>query len=297
MSQTPVGRADDLDAWRSRLPALPEDLATRWDLVLGTTVSNGPDCLVIRARRQHTPLILKLTPPSRWNAHEARALALWDGRGAVRLVALDVVRGALLLECAEPGYPLASLCARDDRAATAAAAEVMRELHRVPADHATELPRVSDWVARLELPEAGDVPHPLRDTARTALAAAQELLAQRDGWFVLHGDLHHQNVVRATRAPWLALDPKGVVGPREAEAAALLRNPRSFVLGHRDPVGLIRDRLSVLEERGALDPAALRAWGWVLAVIAAWWSFEDREPDWKDWLACAAVLADAGART
>ena len=41
---------------------------------------------------------------------------------------------------------------------------------------------------------------------------------------VLHGDLHHYNILSAEREPWLAIDPKGIVGEPEYEAAAFLRN-------------------------------------------------------------------------
>ncbi len=38
------------------------------------------------------------------------------------------------------------------------------------------------------------------------------------------GDLHHENILAAERAPWLAIDPKGVIGEPAYEMGALLRN-------------------------------------------------------------------------
>jgi streptomycin 6-kinase len=113
---------------------------------------------------------------------------------------------------------------------------------------------------------------------------------------LLHGDLHHDNLLSAGRAPRLAIDPKGVMGPPEIEFAALLRNPRSFLLAQPRPVAVIADRLDVLSERSGDDPRRLAAWGFALAVLAAAWSLEDREgaPDARRWLACAEVLRAAG---
>ena len=36
---------------------------------------------------------------------------------------------------------------------------------------------------------------------------------------MLHGDLHHDNVLTADREPWLAIDPHGVLGDPEKRAA------------------------------------------------------------------------------
>ena len=52
--------------------------------------------------------VLKIQQPDRESEHEATALELWGGDGAVRLLAHDPERHALLLERCVPGTPLAS---------------------------------------------------------------------------------------------------------------------------------------------------------------------------------------------
>ena len=47
--------------------------------------------------------MLKLSYPHRESLQEADALERWDGDGAVRLLARDDARNALLLERCEPG--------------------------------------------------------------------------------------------------------------------------------------------------------------------------------------------------
>lgn len=251
--------------------------------------------LVVPVRgRDGTPLVLKLTPPAEWLAHEARALAHWAGGGAVRLEAVDLSRGALLLERAVPGTPLADLCAPDDRAATAAAADVIARLRATSGPARAPLPGLASWIDPLESACTADAMPGLARVCREARALAAELLADAADASVLHGDLHHHNLLSAERAPWLAADPKGITGPREAEPAALLRNPRRFVLSHPNPVALMSDRLDVLAERLGDDVRRLAGWGYALAVVAAFWAAEDQqEDDVRRWLACAEPLRAA----
>lgn len=274
---------------RESIPALQRECAARWQLTLESACSDAGPSRVLRARlADGTPVVLKLSPAPGL-ADEARALAHWNGGGAVRLLASDLARGALLLERAEPGAPLASLCAQADRAATAEAAHLMQELHR-PTAETTGPPELSEWVDALEETRLATTPPALRQAGIEALRAGRELLAHSDSAFVLHGDLHHHNILSARRAPWLAIDPKGVIGPREADAAALLRNPPSYVLSCAFPEHLMRERIRLIAEITGLDPDPMRLWGWVLAVVAAWWSFEDSEADWPQWLACAEAI-------
>ncbi|HSA58032.1 MAG TPA: aminoglycoside phosphotransferase family protein [Gemmatimonadaceae bacterium] len=290
--QPPLATGDG--TWARGLPALRRTCAEGWGLTLGAPYPASGTTEVTRATRADgTPVVLKLSPPVPGLEREARALAHWDGVGAVRLVAADLTSGALLLERAEPGTSLVSLGVEHDRGATAAAGRVMRELGRAPGEERT-LPDVSEWVEELEQTRLDAAPPRLRRAGRDALHAGRELVADCAPRFVLHGDLHHGNVLRAAREPWLAIDPKGVRGPPEAEAAAFLRNPRGLVLAHPSPARLMQARILGLTETAGLDPTRMRAWGWVLAVVAAWWSFEDRETGWEQWLACAEAIQRSG---
>jgi streptomycin 6-kinase len=49
----------------------------------------------------------------------------------------------------------------------------------------------------------------LLEEAETLFAELNASMAEP---FLLHGDLHHENILAAEREPWLAIDPKGVVG-------------------------------------------------------------------------------------
>lgn len=207
--------------------------------------------------------VLKLGPPEdrEWQ-RELDALEWFD---SVRVLAVDRERGAALMERVQPGTRLVD-SDLDDEAATAVAAGVMAAIWR-PA--AGGFPSVREWGRAL-----GGRP----------AAVYGELCDSMGEEVVLHGDLHHENILRSGDG-WVAIDPKGVIGEREYETGALIRNP---IPALHDTSTLAR-RADQLAEALALDGARVRAWAWAQAHLAAAWSLEDGE-DRGHWLAVADRL-------
>jgi streptomycin 6-kinase len=111
---------------------------------------------------------------------------------------------------------------------------------------------------------------------------------------LLHGDLHHENVLRSRREPWLAIDPKGVAGEPAYEAGALLRNPYPRLLEEPEPGRLASRRLDRLAGELKLDRSRLRDWAFAQAVLSAIWHLEDGDEDgWPFAMACAELLERA----
>lgn len=108
---------------------------------------------------------------------------------------------------------------------------------------------------------------------------------------MLHGDLHHGNILSAQREPWLAIDPKGVIGEPAYELGAWLRNPFPQILRWDDPAGATLRRVDQM--LGGLGIAQERILGWATyqAVFSSRWSFEDRDPEWESGMRVAKNLA------
>jgi streptomycin 6-kinase len=246
----------------------PDDLARaaaecreRWGLTPGGALPHRFGHVETVRMRDGTPAVLKLDPELR-----ADALEWFSGHGGVGLIAIDRKRGAALMERVSPGTRLVD-SGLDDAAATAAAAGVMAAIWR-PAGGA--FPRVREWGEPL-----GGRPG----------AVFAELCDSMGEQVVLHGDLHHENVLRSGDHGWVAIDPKGVIGEREYETGALMRNPAPVL---QEPRTLER-RADQLAEALALDGARIRAWSWTQAHLAAVWSVEMGE-DPGYWLAVADLL-------
>jgi streptomycin 6-kinase len=148
---------------------------------------------------------------------------------------------------------------------------VLRDLWR-PAQEADGLQSLESWCHGFERNRTAlrqGVPGFPRGLFERADALRADLLASTFGPVVLHGDLHHFNMLRSDRAGWLAIDPKGLVGDRCFDVCQFLRNP--------EPVGpsVNRRRIDIFCAELGLDPRRTRDWCVVHAVLDACWSYED----------------------
>ena len=180
----------------------------------------------------------------------------------------------------------------DDEIATAIAAQVMQQLWRpVPPNH--PFPTVANWARGMDRLrqefDGGTGPFP-KKLVQTAVSLFNDLLPSQAEPVLLHGDLHHWNILRATRAPWLALDPKGVVGEPAYEVGAWLRNPIDRLLHLSDLPHIQARRIDQFVELLGLDRQRLIGWGIAQAVLSAWWSYEDHGYGWDGAIVCAESL-------
>ena len=217
------------------------EVAREWGLELGPPFALGRYSFVAPAGED---AVLKVTPPEDDESdEEGDALELWGGDGAVRLLRRDVARRALLLERLRPGVDASGL---DEEEAIAVGVSVGLRLWRPAAgpfrwigDH---VPR---WLDDAEAREPNDL-IPLARRLYASLGVGRAV--------VVHGDLHHHNLLDAG-GRFVAIDPKPMLGEPEFDVWPFLHNPLPYSM-----------RLDVTERRLAafaaagLDQERLRAW-------------------------------------
>jgi streptomycin 6-kinase len=244
---------DRLASWRPTAPALAEQVAEEWGLVLGEPYVQGYVGYVVRAETSDgEAVVLKVSFPDRETEQEPDALARWDGDGAIRLLRRDDARRAMLLERCEPGTPLSSA---GGEVALDVITGLLPRLWRAPADGIhTLVDEVEWWLEnRLDRHRHGDA----------AASLARELAPTQGPLVLAHQDLHGDNVLAAQREPWLVIDPKPLAAEREYAVVPFVRSPE---LGHSRPDVLRRlDRLS---EAFGLDRERVR--GWVIVQTVSW---------------------------
>ncbi|GAB2591812.1 hydroxyurea phosphotransferase [Paractinoplanes abujensis] len=250
----------DGERWLSGLPALVDEVAAEWDVRVLETYPMTFHWVAAAVRADGTPAVLKLGVPDGHLDAEAEALRIFDGQGAVRLLAENAAKGALLVERADPGT---TLTVADE----AALVEVGHRLHRVPAEN-RHLPHLRTLRGGFERYREGPIPRRMVDRAAELF---DDLCAGAPRETVLHGDLHHGNVLRGRDGEWLAIDPHGWVGDPGYDGGAMLYNPDPE---RREPelLALVPRRIDMLtayEERERVI-----AWGYVMGVLAELWTVE-----------------------
>jgi streptomycin 6-kinase len=186
--------------WLAQLSGLTAECAAMWDLELEEPIDT-PHSLVVPAG----DAVLTLNVPSHFEAdHEAEALARWAGAGAVRLLARDDQRRALVIERCRPGTQLWDA----DVDQPAVVSELLPQLWQQPKAHPFRLlaDEAEGW--------AEEVPRRWKDGGRpferSLLAFAVDVYrsADRKATFLANQDLHGGNILRAERKPWLVIDPQ-----------------------------------------------------------------------------------------
>jgi streptomycin 6-kinase len=260
--------------WAATLPRLLAETLDAWHLVPLAAGFTGWTAVVVPVRRGGERHVLKVVWPHIEGRDEALALRHWDGRGAVRLVAADPSRGALLLEPLDATRDLTSV---DIDTACEVIGALLGELH-VPAP--PQLRTLSSYLrhhtANLL---ASDAVLPRRMVDRTAGLLDDLLADPACDATLLHTDLHYENVLASLpgtgRPDWLAIDPHALAGHPGFELQPLLRN-RTDELGTGSTFRWhVRRRLEIACEAAGVDEDEALAWTYVQSAVEAGWAAED----------------------
>jgi streptomycin 6-kinase len=247
-----------------------EPWLSRWSLAADGDPIVTASSRLLPVRRYGRAAMLKITTLEE-EQRGGGQMEWWAGDGAAMVLARDAE--ALLLERAEGGESLAALSmnGRDDEAS----AIICRVAARLHAQRAAALPPLmplGSWFAALE-PAARAQGAFLTRSA----AVANELLRAPRGVSVLHGDIHHDNILDFGARGWLAIDPKGLVGERGFDFANLFCNPdmaspsASFVRSSE----IFARRLAIVSLQTGIDRTRLLKWIIAYAGLSSAWLIAD----------------------
>jgi streptomycin 6-kinase len=105
-----------------------------------------------------------------------------------------------------------------------------------------------------------------------AAAIAHGLLDNPRDIVVLHGDLHHGNIMRSAERGWVAIDPKALLGARCFDFANLFCNPDDEAA---TTPGRLSRQITVVAEAARLEPIELLKWILAYATLSASWFIQD----------------------
>ncbi|MGB3305645.1 MAG: aminoglycoside phosphotransferase family protein [Thermomicrobiales bacterium] len=284
--------------WFARLPAMIDRWCDEWHITLEPGLPRiSYNIVLFGTSARSGPVVLKLSPPHEEFRAELEGLRLAQGDGVVRLLHGDAHEAGMLLERITPGVPLRDLdSVYDDIEATRIAATYMKRYWR-HVSNAGDLIPLERWFRDLFTYEAwlssGAVSSPLPvDLAQAAGSAARDMIGPGTDPILLHGDLHHDNLLTNQQGGWTIIDPKGLIGAREYEVGTWMLNT-PWLRIERDLPDLLRRRVEVFSEELGLPRERVLAGGLVHAVLCACWSLIDADeatPE-DDWLAASIASA------
>jgi streptomycin 6-kinase len=256
-----------------------EDHFKRWSLVREGEPFETPSSHIVYVRGPQGPAVLKVFKPPGEEARSPLALLHYGGSGAVRVIAYDAQ--AMLTCRACPGTPLSDLvrAGRDDEA-TDVLCDVAASLHGRGLASG-DWPTVEDWGADLTQQPLGAAAARLPpNLVSEAAATFIDLCGGQSRRVLLHGDLHHDNILCDERLGWLSIDPKCLAGEPEYELGAALRNPAGLsAIDYADPHVMLRRVRRICARLGFAEDRVLR-WCFAQAVLSAVWLVQDgREAD------------------
>ncbi|PZX33984.1 Streptomycin 3''-kinase [Cupriavidus phytorum] len=237
----------------------------QWSLVPAAEPFLTPTSCLQPVSYRGQPAMLKIAMCEEERRGNA-VMAWWNGSGAAARI-LARCDDAVVMERAESAGSLADLArtGRDDDAMRIACA-VLGRLHAHTAPDQPPVVSLHDWFAPLTNPSwpRGNI------LWLAALVAKKLLSAPALDPVVLHGDMHHGNILHFGTQGWLAIDPKGLVGDRVFDYANLLCNP-----SRRIAVDRFHERIGTLVEAARLDRHRLLQWTLAWSCLSALWMMED----------------------
>lgn len=259
------------DAWLRDLPNRIQHLSTLWNFRL---VNPMPDLSyhfvgLVEMNSTAQTAVIKMAPETGSLVAEMRWLNCID-KGVPGIHASDEVLNAYLMERLEPGHSLKKLVrAGDDDGATRIICQTIRNLQSQHHSDYT-FPHLSEVSKILPLLKG--------NFDAKLLAQAQDLFydltLDRSHDIVLHGDLHHDNIL-FSGSEWKAIDPHGYMGDPAAEVGTMIYNALDCFPTHQPLSKIVERRLKIMGEELPFDARRIKSWAFCITVLSGAWSFED----------------------
>lgn len=254
-----------------------EEIARDWKVTLKEQLP-GATCSKVWAGfdQSGNEVVLKVPDDDSEEKLAGSTLLAFSNHGGVTILNHDEPTGAILMPRLHPGTTL-DTSGLNDLQQVEVCSDVIRRLRQAQTVEAMSLDR---WYRDLwNAPPDELVPE--------AQSIARRLIDTTTRQTLLHGDLHHFNILR-NGDEWVAIDPKGVLGDPAFEITGFMRNP----IGRTPDADGMSQRIQRFHE--CLGDPIDRLWGWAFVQTVLSYIWGD-DPEWSDpWRTTARDVRDAG---
>lgn len=281
---------DKSKKWLEDIPKILNELKEKWQLEIGEEFELSYNYVISAKRSNQESVVIKIYfPEDPEFRNQLELLKATDGKSAIKVLGYDFDNFAVLLEQCIPGRTLSSLNNEDEE--TNIFCEVVKNLWvKPPLNH-----KFLGIEKELE-----DFNWYLKNYSKfkdyideTIIIKAKEkyqyLLKTQTDLYLLHSDLHHENILESERR-WLAIDPKGVIAEREYEITAFLRNPIKRAENNLITKDILIKRLDIITDQLKLNRQRIIDWSFCQTLLSVIWGLQTNNGRAEYWYKIAKVL-------
>lgn len=269
-------RGDQGKKWLESIPQIIKQYEQKWNIQSFSPFQLSYNYVAPAKTSSGQFAVLKISfPDNKEFISEIESLKFYNGEGAIRVLKEDRDNYTALLEKAEPGEPVKNVT--PERKQITIISDLLKKLHKPIPTENNIFPTISNWAKSFDIYlekfsiKNGPVPQRIFEKAKEIFI---EYPKDKKEQVLLHGDLHTDNILSSQRG-WLVIDPKGVIGEREFELGACLRNPYYDYPKGSDYKKLETEKILQFSEELGFDKVRIRNWAFACAVISLLWFLED----------------------
>lgn len=253
--------------WLDSLPEITAKIANEHNLSGLTPVNNMTFNYVATGYQNNNPVILKIGMNSKALTKESSCLKAFEKHATAEVIAHD--NNMIIMQRAVPGSTLKDHFPDNDIDATKILCTSIKELHKASIPESHNFFSLSELFKTLD--QKLDIPDEILAKAKHL---RDDLLKSTTKEVLLHGDLHHDNILK-NGDNWLVIDPKGFIGDPAFEPAAYLCNPIPELLQENQPREIIENRINICSAELEIDSRRIADWLYAKSVLCWAWSLED----------------------
>jgi streptomycin 6-kinase len=235
-------------------------------------------------------VILKINQNTEELRREYNMLKELNGDGCCVVYKYDLLQGVLLEEQIIPGIVLRE--EKDLILRINHFADVFRRIHREVNEYG-KYENYVDWLDRAyDFCINNDVGLKLTKKMKKAREFGREIFEKHPERVLLHGDLHHDNMLLNSKGSYSIIDPKGIIGPSIFDLPRYIMNELHPYI-NKDGKEHIMRVISLIGETLDYSISDIKKLFFMEVILANIWCIEDgQEPNLKDISIATEVISE-----
>ena len=261
--------------WLLNLPNNITIIQQKYNLTDICPVNNMTYNYIAQAKMSNNNVILKIGINEKALTREAQFLQAYTDNSLLNNFS-DVVKviacspGMLILSQALPGNTLKSYFPNKELLSIKIVCDKLKKLHLAKIPTHNSFYSLEQVLNILDAPNI-DIPELY---LRKARQFRDDLLKTTERNVLLHGDLHHDNLLQNGDG-WQIIDPKGFIGDPVFDAVAFIKNPIPELTQQESAVNIIKNRIKLFADIMGWPEQRILKWI-IVGVILSWiWQLED----------------------